>query len=287
MKIKPAEGSTSKQGVRGFILRHGRSLLARCIPTVDNVRGPFYRKGAPFRTSLCPADEPGEPLIVSGRVVGLPDCRPLAGAILDVWQANAKGLYSNMLGLGDPDDPKTFLLRGRMRTDHEGWYRFETVLPGHYPLWLLTRPRHIHFIVTYPGYVPLITQLFFEGDKYLERDPWVKDSLIIRLTKGGAGADQKTRLGGLFDIVLEEEGKGIADDLRDDGRRGKRISLWIKILYTLFVCLLTPVYWVEYGPANFLWFSDIALLVTVTALWLENRLLASMMTVAALLLEVV
>ena len=63
------------------------------------------------------------------------------------------------------------------------------------------------------------------------------------------------------------------------------IPLWIKIVYTLFVCILVPVYWLEYGPQNFLWFSDIALLTTVAALWLESPLLASMMTVAVALPE--
>ena len=63
------------------------------------------------------------------------------------------------------------------------------------------------------------------------------------------------------------------------------IPLWIKLPYTAFVCVLVPVYWVERGPANFLWASDIALLVTVAAVWLESRLLAGMMAVGALLPE--
>ena len=48
------------------------------------------------------------------------------------------------------------------------------------------------------------------------------------------------------------------------------IPLSLKLIYTLFVCALVPIYWRKYGPANFLWFSDIALLVLVPALWLEN-----------------
>lgn len=62
--------------------------------------------------------------------------------------------------------------------------------------------------------------------------------------------------------------------------------LWLKLGYTILVCIIIPVYWVKYGPANFLWFSDIALLLTVPALWLENSLLASMMAVSVALLEV-
>jgi hypothetical protein len=68
---------------------------------------------------------------------------------------------------------------------------------------------------------------------------------------------------------------------------GAPIPLWLKLSYTAFVCLLVPVYWVKYGPGNFLWFSDIALLATGLALWLESRFLASMMAVGVLLPEVV
>ena len=63
------------------------------------------------------------------------------------------------------------------------------------------------------------------------------------------------------------------------------VPLWLKIGYTLFVCLLVPVYWKQYGPRNFLWFSDIALLAITAALWLESALLASMMALAVLVLE--
>jgi hypothetical protein len=63
------------------------------------------------------------------------------------------------------------------------------------------------------------------------------------------------------------------------------VPLWIKIAYTLFLCVLVPVYWIHWGPRNFLWFSDIALLVTGVALWRESPLLASMMTLAIALPE--
>jgi hypothetical protein len=63
------------------------------------------------------------------------------------------------------------------------------------------------------------------------------------------------------------------------------IPLWIKIAYSLLVCLIVPVYLRYYGPANFLWFSDVALLVMVPALWTESRLLTSMMALAVMLPE--
>jgi hypothetical protein len=63
------------------------------------------------------------------------------------------------------------------------------------------------------------------------------------------------------------------------------IPLWIKVAYTLIVAVIVPVYLAYYGPANFLWFSDIALIVTGVALWLESPLLVSMMAVGVLLPE--
>ena len=63
------------------------------------------------------------------------------------------------------------------------------------------------------------------------------------------------------------------------------IPLWLKVSFTLFVLILLPVYWRQYGPGNFLWFSDIALLLTVPALWLESSLLASMILISIGLLE--
>ena len=63
------------------------------------------------------------------------------------------------------------------------------------------------------------------------------------------------------------------------------IPLGLKIIYTLFVCALVPIYWRQYGPANFLWFSDIALLALVPALWLENALLVSMLAISVVFFE--
>jgi hypothetical protein len=63
------------------------------------------------------------------------------------------------------------------------------------------------------------------------------------------------------------------------------IPLGLKVVYTLFVFALVPIYWRQYGPANFLWFSDIALLALVPCLWLENALLVSMMAVSVVFFE--
>ena len=68
---------------------------------------------------------------------------------------------------------------------------------------------------------------------------------------------------------------------RPDGH----IPIGLKLAYTAFVAVLVPTYWFQYGPANFLWGCDIALLVTLAGLWLESRLLLSMMAIAILIPE--
>jgi hypothetical protein len=68
---------------------------------------------------------------------------------------------------------------------------------------------------------------------------------------------------------------------------GNTLPLWTKIAYTIFLAVIVPAYWVKNGLANFLWFSDIALLATGAALWLESGLLASAMLIGVLLPELV
>lgn len=65
----------------------------------------------------------------------------------------------------------------------------------------------------------------------------------------------------------------------------EQIPLWLKLGYTAFVCLLVPVYWRHYGLGNFLWFSDISLLIALVAIWLESPLLTSIVALAILLLD--
>jgi protocatechuate 3,4-dioxygenase beta subunit len=199
-----------------WVARGARALLAACLPTTDATRGPLYRRGAPWRTRLCPIDEPGEPLSITGTVTAAPDCRPIMNATLAVWQTNARGLYSNLLGLANPSNPGAFNLRGRMTSDHDGHYHFESVLPGRYPLfWPLTRPRHIHLTVAHPECEPLTAQIFFEGDDYNQRDPWWHASLTIRLERD-VGA-QWGRVGhrGVFDITLRQKSRQLDEIERE------------------------------------------------------------------------
>jgi catechol 1,2-dioxygenase len=168
--------------------------------TEDNILGPYHRKLAPFRAKVTPPLEPGEPLVVRGRVWGIDSRKPLAGAIVDVWQANAAGRYDN----DDQDKPPkagVFVNRARVMTDESGYYEYETIKPGRYMIgpkqW---RPAHIHYWVSAAGYKPLVTQLYFKGDPYNDTDDFIKPSLIIDpivVKVRGSGVQL-----GMFDIIL-------------------------------------------------------------------------------------
>lgn len=200
---RPADRSLhDAAAMRRRLLPLARKLAVLCVPTADSVKGPAYRKGAPFRERLCTPDEPGEPLTVSGTVTSAATCEPLAGALLDVWQTDARGIYSNLLGLSNPARPRAYRLRGRLRSDDRGRYRFVSVLPGHYPLWIFTRPRHVHFMVSCSGHRTLVTQCYFAGDPYLSRDPWVESSLVMPAQEE-ARPDGRPWWRVVFDLVLE------------------------------------------------------------------------------------
>jgi catechol 1,2-dioxygenase len=178
-----------------------------CRLTEPDIIGPFYRFGAPFQTQLAGPNEPGERLIISGKVYSS-DCRSrLPNTLIEIWQANKAGAY-------DTDKPGNFTergdfhLRAMMLTDQQGNYEFETIMPGTYPIPPnlpglekyagLTRPAHIHFRVSESLHVPLTTQLYFKEDPHIAKDPWAsrKPSMAIGLKQDGKF------LRGNLDIVL-------------------------------------------------------------------------------------
>ena len=71
------------------------------------------------------------------------------------------------------------------------------------------------------------------------------------------------------------------------GPRTARIPFAVKLVFTAFMTVLVPVYWSKYGPTNFLYFCDLALFFTLAAVWLENRLLASMAAVGIILPQLI
>jgi len=116
----------------------------------------------------------GERIVVHGRVLG-DDGRPIRGALVEIWQANAAGRYRHDVDRHPaPLDPN-FSGAGRVVTDAEGRYRFTTIKPGAYPwrnhpnAW---RPAHIHFSVVGRMFTQrLVTQMYFPGDPLFPYDP--------------------------------------------------------------------------------------------------------------------
>ncbi|MGW4057969.1 maleylacetate reductase and hydroxyquinol 1,2-dioxygenase domain-containing protein [Amycolatopsis sp. NPDC004747] len=164
--------------------------------TPSAVLGPFYVDGPPEtpQGADLAAGLPGTPLEADIRVVDTDD-RPVADAVVDVWQSNEDGFYD--VQLPDVDGP---VLRARFRTDAEGRLRFRTIVPSAYPIpadgpvgQMLDavgrhpyRAPHVHFMIAKPGYRTLITQLFVAGGEYLDSDTvfGVKDGLIVDFTDG-------------------------------------------------------------------------------------------------------
>lgn len=215
IKFLTATGQMCDDKRQEFILLSdtlGVSILVDAIThatppgaTEPTLLGPFYLEGAP---ELPPganiaANTPGEPTFVSGRVSGL-DGTPIAGALLDVWQAAPDGFYGGQ----DPSQPE-FSLRGKFRTDAEGRYVFRTVKPASYPIpvdgpvgkMMVTlgrqvyRPAHIHFILSAKGYETLTTHIFVAGDPYLDSDPVfaMKSSLVVNFVRHDAPEEARAR----------------------------------------------------------------------------------------------
>jgi protocatechuate 3,4-dioxygenase, beta subunit len=187
--------------------------------TVAQTSGPFY----PARDR--PDEDPdlthvdrrpdraaGEVVYVRGKVLD-EACRPVAGALVEIWQANSWGRYDHER---DADNPRpldpNFQSWAEMLTDKEGGFRFKTIKPGGYPAddsgWI--RPPHIHFRVSRRGYHELVTQMYFAGEPLNERDrirdaldPEARERATVALQPADADAEPGSRLG-RFDITLRQ-----------------------------------------------------------------------------------
>lgn len=168
--------------------------------TPNTGRGPFYRADAP-RLPLgadISLDGVGAPLAVSGRVTDL-DGMPIAGATVETWQANSQGYYENQ----QPDLQPEFNLRGVFATDRDGRFHYRTVKPAGYGVpddgpvgqmlgrlnYPLSRPAHLHFLISADGFETLTTQVFERGDPRLGEDALfgVKPELVsdFKPVRGG------------------------------------------------------------------------------------------------------
>ena len=169
--------------------------------TEATVFGPFHTdKAADFKNgddmSMGAA---GEPAFIRGKVSGL-DGKPVANALLDVWQADGDGIYDVQY----TDKDGALFARGRLNADTGGKYWFKSILPEFYsipvdgPVGSMMkeaarhpyRPAHLHFMIQAPGYEKLVTPVFRKDDQYLESDAvfGVRSSLISDWVKHPAGA---------------------------------------------------------------------------------------------------
>ncbi|MGW2646245.1 dioxygenase family protein [Streptomyces sp. NPDC001393] len=160
--------------------------------TESTVEGPFHLVDSPRRAlgdTIDEAGQGGEPCLVTGRVTDA-DGRPVAGASVDVWQADADGFYD----VQRPGEVPDRNLRGLFTAGEDGRFWFRTIVPRYYPIptdgpvgGLLkatgrhpNRAAHIHLEVSAPGVRTLTTHLFVAGSPYLDSDAvfGVKESLI-------------------------------------------------------------------------------------------------------------
>jgi protocatechuate 3,4-dioxygenase beta subunit len=211
---------------RATRLRHPSQPLVPLPHRLTEVTGPLLGEGRVSGTDHdLTVQHPGEPLgeriVVEGRVLE-GDGRPVAGTLVEVWQANAGGRYRHD---GDrhpaPLDPN-FSGAGRCVTDAEGRWRFVTIKPGAYPwrnhanAW---RPAHIHFSVFGRAFTQrLITQMYFPGDPLFAFDPILgsvpeaaRERLVSRFDLDTTVLEWA--LGYRWDIVL---GGGQATPLEDE-----------------------------------------------------------------------
>ena len=130
--------------------------------------------GAPSRVVIARPDEPGQRLVVTGRI--LDGVRPIADASLFVFHTDASGQYAPDKSGNDAElHPR---LQGLLRTDSEGRYRYETIRPGSYG----QNAAHVHYVVKAKDYKSRLLDLWFEDDPILvarraNREPEVPPSI--------------------------------------------------------------------------------------------------------------
>jgi protocatechuate 3,4-dioxygenase beta subunit len=147
-----------------------------CADTDDatprQTEGPYYKRRSPERTSLREPGVTGTNLVLTGYVLSR-RCQPVAGALLDFWQADDQGQYDNA----------GYRCRGHQFTDEAGRYRLETIVPGLYP----GRTRHFHVKVQAPNRPILTTQLYFPGEPRNARDGIFNPALLMAIQDAADG----------------------------------------------------------------------------------------------------
>lgn len=150
--------------------------------TPRQTEGPYYTPNTPERANLREPGMKGTSVALGGLVLTR-SCKPVANAIVDLWHADDAGTYDNT----------GFRLRGFVKTDAEGRYAFQTIVPGLYP----GRTRHYHAKVQAPRAPLLTTQLYFPDEPGNARDFLYRKELLIRSAKVADGMAAR------FDFVVD------------------------------------------------------------------------------------
>ena len=151
--------------------------------TRSQTEGPFYTPRTPRRSSIREPDTKADPLVLEGLVL-TPDCRPVAGAVVDIWHCDEVGDYDN----------EGFRYRGHQFTDAVGAFRFETIRPPRYT----GRTPHIHVKAQGEATRLLTTQVYFPDlEAANARDSIFREDLVMRLARDAGGGWR-----GRFDFVL-------------------------------------------------------------------------------------
>lgn len=194
----------------------GSARAAVQAPTAAVMEGPFYpihkqqdRDADLTRFDGSEQRARGQLTLVEGRVSD-GDGKPLADALVDVWQANAAGRYHHERDPNPAPRDANFQGWAQVLTDAEGKYSFLTVKPGAYPAaadW--TRPPHIHFKVAKRGFHELTTQMFFAGEPlnnvdqlFLALSADERESVVAEMSQETT-TDGEEALHCRFDIVLK------------------------------------------------------------------------------------
>jgi len=151
-------------------------------PTKDDIEGPFFKPRSPERSDLVAPGTQGRVVHLEGLVLSR-SCRPVTGAVLDLWHADENGDY----------DEEGFRYRGHLVSDSSGRYKFRTIIPGLYP----GRTRHFHMKVQAPRQDLLTTQLYFPGEARNRLDDYFSPRLLLQIAQN-AGAENAR-----FDFVLD------------------------------------------------------------------------------------
>ena len=162
--------------------------------TTNDILGPFYRPESPERYDLTWPELPGNRIELKGVVYG-PDCStPLKNALVEIWHCDTQGRYDN--------ETDRFDHRGASRTNGKGEYAFKTILPGKYLNGALYRPAHIHYRVRAEGERELVSQIYFQGDPHITKDPWASQEKAAYRIRPVTLEDTEGNLTVRFDIYL-------------------------------------------------------------------------------------